>query len=83
MNFLILIALIVLIYIMYLIRQDLQDHHVRTESMLQRISESVVKSVVSEKDNETLSFLFQTLLFRFRINGGYTPVSINIIKYLF
>ncbi len=43
MNFLILIALIVLIYVMYLIRQDLQNHHVRTESMLQRISETVVK----------------------------------------
>ena len=51
MNILILLALIVLIYIMYLIRQDLQDHHVRTESMLQRISESVVKSVDSESDN--------------------------------
>ena len=51
MNFLILLALIVLIYIMHLIRQDLQDHHVRTESMLQRISESVVKSVDSESDN--------------------------------
>ena len=51
MNFLILLALIILIYIMYLIRQDLQDHHVRTESMLQRISESVVKSVDSESDN--------------------------------
>jgi hypothetical protein len=51
MNFLILLALIVLIYIMYLIRQDLQDHHVRTESLLQRISESVVKSVDSESDN--------------------------------
>ena len=49
MSFLILIALIVLIYIMYLIRQDLQDHHVRTESMLQRISESVVKT----SDNDT------------------------------
>ena len=51
MNFLIVIALIVLIYIMYLIRQDLQDHHVRTESMLQRISETVVKSADSESDN--------------------------------
>ena len=51
MNFLILIALVVLIYIMYLIKQDLQDHHVRTESMLQRISESVVKSADSESDN--------------------------------
>ena len=51
MNFLILIALIVLIYIMYLIKQDLQDHHVRTESMLQRISETVVKSADSESDN--------------------------------
>ena len=51
MNFLILLALIVLIYIMHLIRQDLHDHHVRTESMLQRISESVVKSVDSESDN--------------------------------
>ena len=48
MNFLILLALIVLIYMMYLIRQDLQDHHVRTESMLQRISETVVKSSDSE-----------------------------------
>jgi hypothetical protein len=51
MNFFILLALIVLIYIMYLIRQELQDHHVRTESMLQRISESVVKSADSESDN--------------------------------
>ena len=48
MNFLILLALIVLIYMMYLIMQDLQDHHVRTESMLQRISETVVKSSDSE-----------------------------------
>jgi hypothetical protein len=51
MNFFILLALIVLIYIMYLIRQELQDHHVRTESMLQRISESVVKSADSKSDN--------------------------------
>ena len=51
MSFLIFLALLVLIYIMYLIRQDLQDHHVRTESMLQRISETVVKSADSEKDD--------------------------------
>ncbi|MDA9864881.1 hypothetical protein N9C52_01385 [Pelagibacterales bacterium] len=50
MSFLIFVALLVLIYILYLIRQDLQDHHVRTESMLQRISETVVKSD-SEKDD--------------------------------
>ena len=43
MSFLILLVLIGLSYLVYLIRQDLQDHHVRTESMLQRISESVVK----------------------------------------
>ncbi|MDA7763354.1 hypothetical protein N8903_00130 [Pelagibacterales bacterium] len=51
MIFLIFLALLVLIYILYLIRQDLQDHHVRTESMLQRISETVVKSADSEKEN--------------------------------
>ena len=51
MNFLILLALLVLIYIIYLIRQDLQDHHVRSESMLQRISETVVKSADSESDD--------------------------------
>jgi len=51
MSFLIFVALLVLIYILYLIRQDLQDHHVRTESMLQRISETVGKSADSEKDD--------------------------------
>ena len=51
MSFLILLGLLVVIYIMHLIRQDLQDHHVRIESMLQRISETVVKSADSESDN--------------------------------
>ena len=48
MEFLIFIALCVLIYIVYLARQDFKDHSVRIESQMQRVTEVVIKT----KDKE-------------------------------
>lgn len=50
MEFLILIGLIVLIYLVYLIRQDFKDHSVRMESQMQRVTEVVVS--FQDKDSQ-------------------------------
>lgn len=42
MEFLILLTLIIVAYLVYLIRQDFKDHSVRMESQMQRITEVVV-----------------------------------------
>ena len=49
MEFLIFIALCVLIYIVYLARQDFKDHSVRIESQMQRITEVVIKTQDKEE----------------------------------
>ena len=48
MEFLIFIALCVLIYIVYLARQDFKDHSVRIESQMQRVTAVVIKPPVKE-----------------------------------
>ena len=50
MEFLILLTLIVVAYLVYLIRQDFKDHSVRIESQMQRITEVAIKS--QDKDSE-------------------------------
>ncbi len=50
MEFLILLALIGVAYLVYLIRQDLKDHSVRIKSQMQRITEVVVN--LENKDPE-------------------------------
>ena len=49
MEFLIFIALCVLIYIVYLARQDFKDHSVRIESQMQRVTEVVIKNQDKEE----------------------------------
>ena len=49
MEFLIFIALCVLIYIVYLARQDFKDHSVRIESQMQRVTEVVIKTQAKEE----------------------------------
>ena len=49
MEFLIFIALCVLIYIVYLARQDFKDHSVRIESQMQRVTEGVIKTQDKEE----------------------------------
>jgi|TARA_S200000501_G_scaffold228863_2_gene214652 hypothetical protein len=49
MEFLIFIALCVLIYIVYLARQDFKDHSVRIESQMQRVTEVVIKTQDKEE----------------------------------
>ena len=44
MEFLILIALIALIYIVYQLKVDLSNHQIRAEAHLQRITEVIVKN---------------------------------------
>ncbi len=44
MEFLTFIAVCVLIYLVYLIRQDFKDHSVRIESQMQRVTEVVIKN---------------------------------------
>ena len=44
MEFLTFIAVCVLIYLVYLIRQDFKDHSVRIESQIQRVTEVVIKN---------------------------------------
>ena len=44
MEFLILIALIALIYIVYQLKVDLSNHQIRAEAQLQRITEVIVKN---------------------------------------
>ena len=44
MEFLTFIAVCILIYLVYLIRQDLRDTTVRHEAQMQRITEVVIKS---------------------------------------
>ena len=44
MDFLTFIAVCVLISLVYLIRQDFQDHSVRIESQMQRVTEVVIKN---------------------------------------
>ena len=44
MEFLTFIAVCILIYLVYLIRQDFKDHSVRIESQMQRVTEVVIKS---------------------------------------
>ena len=44
MEFMNLIAIIVLIYIVYQIKVDLSNHQIRAEAQLQRITEVVVKN---------------------------------------
>ena len=44
MEILTFIAVGVLIYLVYLIRQDFKDHSVRIESQMQRVTEVVIKS---------------------------------------
>jgi|TARA_B110000263_G_C15120448_1_gene424082 hypothetical protein len=50
MEFLILITLIVMAYLVYLIRQDFKDHSVRIESQMQRVTEVVIS--LQEKDSK-------------------------------
>ena len=50
MEFLILITLIVMAYLVYLIRQDFKDHSVRIESQMQRVTEVVIG--LQEKDSK-------------------------------
>ena len=50
MEFLILLTLIVVAYLVYLIRQDFKDHSVRIESQMQRITEVVLN--LEDKDSE-------------------------------
>ena len=38
------ISVCVLIYLVYLIRQDFKDHSVRIESQMQRVTEVVIKN---------------------------------------
>ena len=49
MEFLIFIALCVLIYIVYLAREDFKDHSVRIESQMQRVTEVVIKTQDKEE----------------------------------
>ena len=49
MEFLIFIALCVLIYIVYPARQDFKDHSVRIESQMQRVTEVVIKTQDKEE----------------------------------
>ena len=44
MEFLTFISVCVLIYLVYLIRQDFKDHSVRIESQMQRVTEVVIKN---------------------------------------
>ena len=44
MEFLSFFAVCVLIYLVYLIRQDFKDHSVRIESQMQRVTEVVIKN---------------------------------------
>ena len=44
MEFLTFIAVCVLIYLVYLNRQDFKDHSVRIESQMQRVTEVVIKN---------------------------------------
>ncbi len=44
MEFLILIALIGLIYLVYLLKVDSHNHQIRVEAQLQRITEVMVKN---------------------------------------
>lgn len=50
MEFLILITLIIMVYLVYLIRQDFKDHSVRIESQMQRVTEVVLS--LQEKDSK-------------------------------
>ena len=61
MEFLTFIAVCILIYLVYLIRQDFKDHSVRIESQMQRVTEVVIKS--QDKDEEYLFFLTPTMSF--------------------
>ena len=50
MEFLILVALIGLIYFVYLVRQDFKYHSVRIESQMQRITEVAIKNQDKKTD---------------------------------
>ena len=64
MEFLILLALIGVAYLVYLIRQDLKDHSVRIESQMQRITEVVVN--LEDKDSEKyIIFISKRFVFGF------------------